>query len=78
MSIITETRLLDFKFWGGAVPVAKRLTLQELDQLEQWLEEDGTPLHAVDINDFFWFETEYVLKAIHVDENTFWAREERA
>ena len=33
MSIITETRLRDFEFWGGAVPVAKRLTLQELDKL---------------------------------------------
>jgi len=78
MSIITETRLRDFEFWGGAVPVAKRLTLQELDKLEQWLEEDGTPLYAVDINDFFWFETDSILKALKVDDTTFWAREERA
>lgn len=78
MSIITETRLRDFEFWGGAVPVAKRLTPHELDMIEQWLEEDGTPLHAVDINDFFWFETDSILKALKVDDTTFWAREERA
>ena len=62
MSIITETRLRP----------------HELDMIEQWLEEDGTPLHAVDINDFFWFETDSILKALKVDDTTFWAREERA
>ena len=78
MSIITETRLRDFEFWGGAVPVAKRLTAREFDILEQWLEEDCEAWHAVDINDFFWFDTDYILKYLNIDDTTFWAREERA
>ena len=74
MRIYREIALGDFEFWSGAVSVAKRLTENEFEMVEQYLEETGAEFSETDINDFFWFETETILDIIDVDEDDFWKR----
>ena len=76
MTIKTETRLADFDFWGGAEQIAERLTNAELDQIETELEElypDG--IGATNLNDLFWFDTEFVLSLIGETEDSVFHRE---
>ena len=57
MRIYREIPLREFDFWAGAKDRVKYLTMEELDQIEEMLEElapDG--LSETDLNDLFWFE----------------------
>lgn len=61
MKIISETRLRDFKFWSGAKETASLLGQSEFDAIEEYLEEirpEG--MTEGDINDFFWFDDEWI------------------
>lgn len=61
MKIISETRLRDFKFRSGAKETASLLGMSEFDAIEEYLEEihpDG--IDEGTLNDFFWFEDEWI------------------
>lgn len=61
MKIYEEKSLRNFDFWSGACDTVKYLTLEELDQIEEMLEEinpDG--MEDVEINDFFWFDDDTI------------------
>lgn len=75
MKIYREESLSDFDFWSGAVPVARKLTDEEFDIIEQCLEDSGEEFSDTDINDFFWFETETICEWLGITEDELWARE---
>lgn len=65
MIIFTDYPLTHFEFWGGASAVAKLLTVPELEQIEQCLSEIyPNGLSATQLNDIFWFEDDFIAKAI--------------
>ena len=77
MKIYREESLVDFEFWGGAVAVATRLTDDELYTIESMLEDTEENFSDVQINDFFWFDTEIICDWLGIDEDKFWERPER-
>lgn len=61
MKIYAEKNLRNFEFWSGACDRVKYLTLEELDQIENILEEcypDG--MDETTINDLFWFDDDTI------------------
>lgn len=66
MKIYSETSLKNFDFWSGAEDVVKFLTDDELDVLESILESEIFPDGAseTEINDFFWFEDDYIAELL--------------
>ena len=63
MRIYSEKSLADFEPWSGAVSTYERINnAGMLDALESFLEDeypDG--IDETDLNDLFWFDSEYVL-----------------
>lgn len=58
MRYYIEESLSNFEFWSGAKELAKHLTDEQFDVVEQMLE-DSEPAEGwsdTAINDFFWFE----------------------
>lgn len=79
MKIIADTDLRNFRSWSGASPVFYRLTTEELEQLDWILDEiypDG--IDQTELNDLFWFDTEWILSELGIEEEEFWAREFKA
>lgn len=65
MRTYTEDSLVNFKFWSRAVDNAKKLTIDELEQLDSIFEElypDG--VDETKINDIFWFEFENICELL--------------
>jgi hypothetical protein len=66
MKIYKEESIKNFQFWSGAKDTVKYLTDDELDTLESILESDIFPdgASATEINDFFWFEDDYIAELL--------------
>ena len=65
MIITKEIALRNFGFWGGAADVAKYLTDDEFDIIEEEINvlfPDG--LDETKINDFFWFEKDFIAELL--------------
>jgi hypothetical protein len=62
MRIYEDIAFSEFKFWGGAKETVAYLTDAEGQRIFDLLENDYEcqPLTRTDINDFFWFETDYI------------------
>lgn len=76
MLIAKEIKLQHFRFWGGAENFANRLTQEEFETIEQYLEVvffEKIP-NLVEINDIFWFDQENLLGLIGATEESFWKR----
>lgn len=61
MKVYSKLSLRDFEFWAGAKDNAQKLTLEQLDEVEQILEEiypDG--VDETTINDIFWFDFDHI------------------
>lgn len=72
MKVVKNINLNNFKFWAGAKDTVAYLTTDELNTLdnvlEEWAEEtDEGYMHEVEINDFFWFDTEKVANILGYD-----------
>lgn len=71
MKYYVEESLNNFKFWSGGKDTADGLTFEQIDAIEGYLEQmypDGC--YDTDINDFFWFERDFIYKEIlHCDED---------
>ena len=75
MRIKTEKSLQHFQFWSGAKELAERLTWEELIEIENQLEElypDG--LTETEINDLFWFDSEFICDLIGETEEDIFNR----
>ena len=66
-TITKEMSLREFPFWSGAEDNASLLTLEELDQLEEVLEElaeeNGEPFSETEVNDIMWVDSDFVATA---------------
>lgn len=68
MKIYKEDSLRNFEFWSGALDTVKYLTLEELDQIEEILEDiypDG--VDETTVNDIFWFEDDTIAEWLGYD-----------
>lgn len=70
MKYTVETDLSNFDFWSGAEDNAKKLTTEQLDNIESQLPDlfAETPTET-EINDLFWFDFDTVLSLIGLTEN---------
>lgn len=65
MLVKQEMNAINFKFWSGGKDTVDELTLEELEQVWSYLEEayEGE-MDATAINDFFWFERDYIAEML--------------
>jgi len=76
MTMTIEKKLRDFTFWGGAAANAAKLTDDELDQLEEFIEElDMEPWTVTEVNDAFWFDFENLCDWLDLNYEEVMARE---
>ena len=59
MTITKEIKLKDFKFWNGALDNVKVLTAEDFDTLEAYFEQCDL-YDETEINDFFWFDIDFL------------------
>ena len=56
-----EENLRDFKAWSGAVDTLNKLIeLDRVEEVESYIEEAMTDASDIDINDFLWFESDFI------------------
>lgn len=72
-----EESLKCFQFWGHAKPFIKRLTLDELDIIDDVIGDVCDELSDVDVNDIFAYDRSWVCKCIGVAEDDIWDRKEK-
>lgn len=76
MTMTIEKKLRDFTFWAGAATNAAKLTYEELDRLEQFIEDLGDdPWSTTEVNDMMWFDFENVCDWLGLDYEEVMARE---
>ena len=75
MIITHDIALRDFKPWAGAKAVFNRLTTEEIDTLEYLLTDLREIWSETEINDYFWFEDEWICETLGIDHEEFWERE---
>lgn len=76
MWIKDDVSLCAFKFWSGGKDRADLLTMYELEDIEQQLEElypDG--MTSTQLNDLFWFDFDWVCSLIGTTEEEVFKRE---
>ena len=75
MKWYVEDHLHNFEPWGGAVAVWDRLTVEEIDKIERWMEEIEWSWSNTGINDFFWFDLPTIAEILgDEDEEALWKR----
>ena len=56
-----EESLKDFKAWSGAVDTLNKLKeLERVEDVENYIEDCMTEASDIDINDFLWFESDFI------------------
>ena len=79
MTMTIEKKLRDFTFWSGAATNAAKLTPEELDKVEAWMEqiaeEQGEPWTTTEINDCMWFDFDQICELLGTTEEEIEARE---
>ena len=63
MKVYREINITEFKFWSGGKSTVELLTLEEMRKIQYYLEdleEDGFIHSETDLNDFFWFDTDWI------------------
>ena len=72
MYYAVEFDINSFEFWGGATSTIKSIReLGKLDELESLIIEvfgDSENVSETDINDFVWFEDDYINEALGIQE----------
>ena len=72
MTVMYETTLKDFEFWGNARENVKKLTDEELETLEEYFDE---PTDQTELNDLFAFYFEDVCDILGLTEEEVLARD---
>lgn len=68
MIIKSDKSLSDFKFWSGAVDRASKLSEEDFSTIEDVLTDmypDG--MTECEVNDFFWFEEDFIAECLGFD-----------
>lgn len=71
MNFTKEIKLRDFEFWSGAKETVSMLSGNEIELLERYfedLEDEGFIWSDTQINDFFWFETDWIAKYLGFED----------
>ena len=70
MKIAREQSLKAFPFWGGAEQTRMRLDDDDLEIIENELVAllNEQAVDATEINDLFWFETDYIAQLLGYDD----------
>lgn len=56
-----EKSLRNFRAWSGAVDTLKKLIeLDKVDEVENYIEECMENVSDTDINDFLWFDSDFI------------------
>ena len=70
MKIATETSLVNFNAWSGAIETKNTIIAncksEEFDQLIEELYPDG--LTDTQLNDLLWFESEWIFEVLGIKE----------
>jgi len=69
MKITTEQSISNFEFWSGAKDNANELTIDQLNEVENILEDiypDG--IDETQLNDLFWFDFETVKDWLNITD----------
>lgn len=77
MTMTIEKSLRDFHFWGGAAANAAKLTHEELDTIEEYMESilsSDEFWSTTEVNDLFWFQFEDVCEWLGLDYEEVMAR----
>lgn len=76
MTLTFEKKLKDFTFWSGAASNRAKLTDDECDRLEQFIEDLGEePWSTTELNDAMWFDFESICEWLGLDYEEVMARE---
>ena len=60
-----EEELKNFKAWSGAVDTLNKLKeLERVEEVENYIEECMTEASDTDINDFLWFESDFIFSEL--------------
>ena len=76
MQVTKEINLVNFEFWAGAKDFAEKLTRKELEQIEFNFDDlfhEG--MTETQINDIFWFDTEFICELIGETEDDILGRD---
>lgn len=70
MKIYSEKSLRNFEFWSGAKENANELTIAQLDEVENILE-DMYPggMSETEINDLFWFDFDTIKEWLGITDD---------
>ena len=70
MKYVVEESLRNFCFWSGAKDNSAELTLEQLDQLENELEQIYSEGELTDthINDIMWFDFDWVKEILGIQD----------
>lgn len=61
MKYYVEENLKDFKAWSGAVDTLNKLReIDRVEEVESYIKETMTEASDTAINDFLWFEADYI------------------
>ena len=74
MTIKKEIELKDFEAWGGAVETLRKLTDEEIKQVEAAFEEQEIECTETELNDYLWFETDDICELLGISEEEWDAR----
>lgn len=65
MKYYVEEKLEDFKAWAGAKDTLNRLIyLDKVEEVENYINECMENADETDINDFLWFESDYIFNEL--------------
>ena len=69
MKIISETTLLNFKAWGGAINTKNIIIEADKDDLFDQTIEDIYPdgLSETQLNDILWFDADWIYEILGID-----------
>lgn len=68
MTIKQEMNLEDFPFWDGARYTESMLKWTELKTIENELLSQKDEWDATELNDFFWFERDYIAEILGYED----------
>lgn len=69
MKIIREESLSNFEFWSGAIDNAAKLTQEQFDTLESFLEDEYPEgITETELNDLFWFDFDFISNMLGIEE----------
>ena len=64
MLVKKEMSVYNFAFWSGGKDTVEELTFAEILTIWDYLEETNGEMDETEINDFFWFERDYIAELL--------------